>query len=199
MKDKYIIGITGGIGSGKSTIVDLLQQRGLPVYVADTEAKRLMNSNENIRTKIIEVFGEESYENNQLNRPFLAKQVFEDESKLEQLNRIVHPEVHKDFLNWASKQTSKSVLYEAAILIEQGRQDFCDAVILITAPKEERIKRVMKRDGVTKEEVLARMERQWSDDKKKNFANISIENNNLNKIQENIDKIVKYLKDNHFL
>ncbi len=195
---KKVIGITGGIGSGKSTVVQLFKTYGIPAYTADDEAKKLMYTDEGLKASIIELLGNESYKDEKLNRAYIASKVFSNEQLLLQLNKLVHPAVHAHFTHWAMLQTSPSVVYEAAILIEQGRQSFCDVVILVTAPKEERIKRVMQRDAVSREEILARMNRQWSDDKKKNFANFVIENTNLHKTKENIQNIYKYLKNNHF-
>lgn len=197
--DKKVIGVTGGIGSGKSTVVELFKNYGIPTYTADDQAKILMNSDPELKKKVVHLLGEEAYNGNQLNRSFVASKVFSDDKLLQQLNAIVHPAVHRHFTQWANAQNSKTVMYEAAILIEQGRQDFCDLVILVTAPKEERIRRVMKRDGVSKDEVLARMNRQLSDDEKKNFANFVVENINLEKTQEIIQDIYKYLKNNHFV
>lgn len=197
--DKKIIGVTGGIGSGKSTVVKLFEDFGIPIFNADDEAKKIMNKDLHLKKEIICLLGDNAYHNNQLNRSYVATKVFSDEGLLQRLNAIVHPALHIQFHHWSAEQYTKSVMYEAAILIEQGRHTICDLVILVTAPREERILRVMNRDGISREEVEIRMSRQMSDDKKKNFANFVIENTNLHKTKENIQNIYKYLKDNNFI
>lgn len=194
-----VIGITGGIGSGKSTVSRLFRDLGIPVYTADDEAKKIMNQDASLKLAITNLLGNEAYKEGEINRIYIASKVFSNHHLLQQLNAIVHPAVHAHFKNWTNNQNTRSVIYEAAILIEQGRQDLCDLVILVTAPKEVRIRRVVQRDKVSKEEVEIRMKRQWSDDKKINFANFLVKNENLHKTQLNVQNIYKYLKDNHFV
>lgn len=171
-----IVGITGGIGSGKTTIAAMFKEWGIPVYIADEEAKKLMNSSATIQKQITALFGAEAYQNNQLNRKFLASKVFNDQSLLNQLNQIVHPEVKKHFKEWVSRQQSPYLLKESAILFEKGDDHNCDKTILVTAPKDQRIARVKKRDNTSKEEVLSRMNNQWEDEQKLLLTDYVIKN-----------------------
>jgi len=171
-----IVGLTGGIGSGKSTTAAYFSELGIPCYIADDRAKELMTSSITIQQAIINEFGAESYINGNLNRPFLASIVFKDSGLLATLNAIVHPAVASDFRSWLLEQNSIYVIKEAAILFENGGAKLCDQVILVTAPKEIRVQRVIDRDKCTKEDVLERMSKQWSDAKKKPLADYIIEN-----------------------
>lgn len=171
-----IVGLTGGIGSGKSTAAAYFSELGIPCYIADDRAKELMTSSITIQQAIINEFGAESYINGNLNRPFLASIVFKDTVLLATLNAIVHPAVASDFRFWLLEQNSIYVIKEAAILFENGGAKLCDQVILVTAPKEIRVQRVIDRDKCTKEDVLERMSKQWSDAKKKPLADYIIEN-----------------------
>ncbi len=171
-----VVGLTGGIGSGKTSVLQLFINRGVPVYIADIEAKKLMQESLEIKTAIITVFGEESYKNNKLNRVFLAKKVFGNTAALEKLNAIVHPAVHKHFLAFKARQTSAYLVYENAILFENGSDALCDYIITVTAPLETRIARVVKRDKVTKKQVEDRIKHQWDDALKIEKSDFSIEN-----------------------
>lgn len=171
-----IVGLTGGIGSGKSTAAAYFSELGIPCYISDDRAKELMTSSITIQQAIINEFGAESYINGNLNRPFLASIVFKDTVLLATLNAIVHPAVASDFRSWLLEQNSIYVIKEAAILFENGGAKLCDQVILVTAPKEIRVQRVIDRDKCTKEDVLERMSKQWSDAKKKPLADYIIEN-----------------------
>ncbi len=171
-----IVGITGGIGSGKTTIARFFHDEfGIPVYYADQEAKALMHTPELI-TSIKELLGEKAYKEEKLDRAYVASKVFEDSDLLNRLNAIVHPAVGKHFIEWAEKQNAPYVLKEAAILFENGNASDCDAVILVTAPEDLRIKRVVERDKTTVEAVKSRMDKQWSDAKKIPLADFVIEN-----------------------
>jgi len=171
-----IVGLTGGIGSGKSTAAAYFSELGIPCYISDDRAKELMTSSITIQQAIINEFGAESYINGNLNRPFLASIVFKDTVLLATLNAIVHPAVASDFRSWLLEQNSIYVIKEAAILFENGGAKLCDQVILVTAPKEIRVQRAIDRDKCTKEDVLERMSKQWSDAKKKPLADYIIEN-----------------------
>ena len=171
------IGVTGGIGSGKSLVCNIFQSLGIPVYEADQKAKELTITNKEVRNKIIESFGEISYQNNVLNKDFLAKQVFNNIGKLKILNSIIHPAVAKDFDTWKSQFNDKSyILKEAAILFESGSYQSCDKIILVDAPEAIRIKRVIQRDKTSKQEVKQRMKNQWSSEKKAGLSNFIIDN-----------------------
>ena len=188
-----VIGLTGGIGSGKTTIANFFKEKGVPVYIADDEAKKVMQSIE-IIDQIKSVFGETLFENNILNRAKLAETVFNNADKLAQLNAIVHPAVKKDFENWLQQhKNDQYVVYEAAILFESGRYKECDYIVTVTAPIEVRIERVMKRDNTTREQVLSRMKMQWNDEKRISLSNFVINNSNLKIANEEVVKILKIL------
>lgn len=154
------IGITGGIGSGKSTIARIFEVLGIPVYFADDAAKRLMNEDPELRHQLIEQFGEGTYTNGKLNRAYLASIVFNDKEKLELLNSIVHPATILDGERWVARQSAPYTLKEAALLFESGSQQYLDYVIGVSAPTALRIHRTMTRDQITREEVMARMSKQ---------------------------------------
>ncbi|MEG0850499.1 MAG: dephospho-CoA kinase [Flavobacterium sp.] len=188
-----VIGLTGGIGSGKTTIANFFKEKGVPVYISDDEAKKVMQSIE-IIDKIKSAFGETLFENNVLNRAKLAEIVFNNADKLAQLNAIVHPAVKKDFENWLQQhKNDQYVVYEAAILFESGRYKECDYIVTVTAPIEVRIERVIKRDNTTREQVLSRMEMQWNDEKRISLSNFVINNSNLKIANEEVVKILKIL------
>ena len=172
-----VIGLTGGIGAGKSLVAVIFNSLGVPVFNADLEAREILNSSSEVRKQIIGAFGESAYVGLEANRPFLAGMIFKDEALREKLNAIVHPAVADAFDLWVSKNSSNPyVLKEAAITFETGLYKSLDGVILVTAPKEVRIGRVMKRDGVTENQVLDRMAAQWSDEEKLKLADYRIDN-----------------------
>ena len=156
-----IAGITGGIGSGKTTVCAIFSSLGIPVFNADDEAKALY-STEMIREKVIGLLGKKSYKKEVLDRSYVAKKVFSDPDLLAQLNSIIHPAVQEKFSEWWASQSSPYVLKEAAILFESGADKGTDLVITVAAPKDIRIQRVMKRDQCTAEEVEKRMKSQWT-------------------------------------
>lgn len=159
------IGITGGIGSGKTTISHILGRLGYPIYIADEEASRLMNNNDKIRTGLIQNFGTEVYSGSGLlNKKKLADLIFSDKTALAKVNQLVHPEVLHDFASWSRKQTADVVFFEAAILFEAGLDRYFDYTICIYAPVETRIGRVLKRDHTTREKVMERIANQMDDD-----------------------------------
>ncbi len=170
------IGITGGIGSGKTTVAKVFETLGIPVYYADDEAKRIMNEDEELKKKIITNFGKESYENDKLNRAYLASIVFNDRYKLDLLNSIVHPATIKDAEQWMQNKNTAYALKEAALLFESGAAENLDYVIGVTAPQHLRIKRVMERDGITRDEVLKRINRQIEEDIKIKLCDFVIVN-----------------------
>lgn len=171
------VGITGGIGSGKTYICKIIERLGYPVYNADVRAKELTNSNSNIKSAVKSLFGKGIYVNGKLNRSAVAKLVFENSTLLEKLNRIIHPEVQNDFETWANSNSDYSIVFkEAAILFESGMYKLMDANILVTAPLNIRIGRVMERDGVSKNDVLKRISNQFSDEEKLKLANYTIVN-----------------------
>ena len=186
-----IIGITGGIGSGKSTFSDLLINKGYSVYNTDAKARELQNTDTVIREKIITLFGNDSYNTFGLNRPFIAQIVFNDISKLKQLNEIVHPAVKLDFINWAKQfDLNQNIFLECAILFEGGFHKLVDKSVLITASELVRIQRVMKRDKVTELQVRARMKNQMSEDDKKKLADFVIYSDDEKPMSEKLDEFL---------
>ncbi len=189
-----IIGLTGGIGSGKTTLATYLKSLDIPVFIADDEAKKLMQSTE-VLAEIQTVFGKAIFENGVLNRQQLAAIVFSDPKKLSQLNAIIHPAVKKQFRIWLDKfQSEPIVVYEAAILFESGSDQNCDSIITITAPLEDRITRVMQRDNSSREQVLDRINAQWTDEQRIAKSNYMVNNSDAQLAKSNIDKILKILK-----
>ncbi len=160
------VGLTGGIGSGKSTVARVFEVLGIPVYYADEETKRLMNEDPALKEKIIEHFGKESYDQQELNRAHIAGIVFNDKAKLDLLNSLTHPVTIRHADEWMKKQTAVYTIKEAALLFESGADKHLDKIIGVSAPLAVRIKRVMKRDNVTSEEVLKRINRQMAEEEK---------------------------------
>ena len=163
-----IIGLTGGIGSGKSKVALRFSALGIPCYIADDRAKDLMNTSADLKEAICKLFGPESYSGGVLNRPYIARVVFKDATALAQLNALVHPVV--------AKQDAPYVIKEAAILFENGGSKLCDSVLLITAPEAVRLDRVLARDNSSVEAIQDRMSKQWSDERKIPLADYHIEN-----------------------
>lgn len=188
-----LIGLTGGIGSGKSTVAQYIQSKGYPVYFADIEAKKVMQRAEVIE-KIVTLFGEEILENGKINKIKLANIVFENTSSLNALNNIIHPAVAKDFESWRENHSTSSLIFkEAAILFESGSYKDCDKIITITAPKDIRIHRVLERDQTNEEDVEKRMKHQWDEVKKISFSDFTIVNLNLQDTFKKVDIILKEL------
>lgn len=186
-----VIGLTGGIGSGKTTVLKMFQKKGSAIYVADVEAKKLMTENEELKKEIIDLLGKSSYKNNQLNRKFIAKQVFENSEKLKKLNALVHPKVRQDFLSFLKKTTVDILVYEAAILFESGANTYCDFVVTVTANEEQRIQRVILRDKIDRNSVIRRIKNQISDEEKIKKSDFVIYNNNLLDTQKQVEEIIQ--------
>ncbi|WP_370390886.1 dephospho-CoA kinase [uncultured Winogradskyella sp.] len=184
-----IVGLTGGIGSGKSTVAAMFEALGIPVYIADDEAKALMNSSKAIKKELIALLGESAYKNNRVNRPFIAQQVFNNKALLKKINTIVHPRVAEHFKSWLSKQNGPYVIKEAAIIFENDLEHQYDTIITVVAPKEERIKRVVARDDSSKEKVLAVIENQLPDDEKVKRSDFVIENVDLEDVKNQVLQI----------
>ena len=184
-----IVGLTGGIGSGKSTIAKAFAALGIAVFNSDEQAKALIANNAQVKKRIIAAFGEEAYQNGEYNRAYIAQIVFNNSEKLAILNGIVHPALAKYFNQWAKKQTSPYVLKEAAILFESGSYKDCDYIITVTAPEEVRIARVMARDHCTEAQVRARMAQQWSDAQRIALSDAVIENIDLESAKEQVKRI----------
>ncbi|MBS4065124.1 MAG: dephospho-CoA kinase [Chitinophagaceae bacterium] len=171
------VGLTGGIGSGKSTVAKVFEVLGVPVYYADDAAKRLMNEDEQLKQQLIHHFGEATYSNGVLNRAHLSSLVFQNKEQLELLNSLVHPATIADATQWFSRQSTPYVIKEAALLFESGTAEGLDKVIGVWAPETIRIKRVMDRDKVTAEEVKRRMNNQIDETIKMRLCDFIIQNN----------------------
>ena len=160
------VGLTGGIGSGKSTVAQIFEVLGIPVFYADDEAKKILNEDEELKEQIVKNFGGESYVDGKLNRSYIASIVFNDKSKLEILNSLTHPATFKHGDEWMNKQTTPYAIHEAALVFEANVKERLDYVIGVFSPEELRIKRVMERDGITRDEVMKRIKRQMNEDEK---------------------------------
>lgn len=190
-----IIGITGGIGSGKTRVASFFANKGYPVYLADQAAKKLMVEHPSLRAKIVELMGTEAFtKEGHLNRKYIAARVFQDKSLLEQLNAIVHPAVQEDFNAFVKNQHGKMIFKEAAILIESGGHLRCDKVILVTAPEQDRIKRVCERDRLQAEQVEERMRNQWTDAEKEPYADWVIHNVDWDEAAVQLQKVLEELR-----
>ena len=171
------VGITGNIGGGKTTVSKIFEILGVPVFYADEAAKKVMTEDEVLIAGLKEAFGEAAYfEDGSLNRKHIAGIVFNDEKELAKLNALAHPAVFRAFDNWVSQKDMPYVMKEAALLFESGSYKMCDKTIMVTAPLEMRIKRVMQRDGFTREEILSREARQFTEEKKSAMADFVIKN-----------------------
>jgi len=187
------IGITGGIGSGKSVVSKILESLQFPVFYSDSVAKQILNNDLEVRQRLIDLFGDGIYENDRLNKELLATIIFSDDQARLEVNRMVHPMVRKAFDAFASNQNASLVFNEAAILFETESNKYFDKVILVTAPEELRIERVMKRDEVSKQEVAARMDKQWGDSKKESLADFILVNNGKKPLLVETERIVEQL------
>ena len=187
------IGITGGIGSGKSVVSKILESLQFPVFYSDSVAKEILNNDLEVRKRLIDLFGDGIYENDRLNKELLATIIFSDDQARLEVNRMVHPKVRKAFDAFASNHNTSLVFNEAAILFETESNQFYDKVILVTAPEELRIERVMKRDEVSKQEVQARMHKQWNDSKKELLADFVLVNDGKKPLLVETERIVEQL------
>lgn len=198
-----IVGLTGGIGSGKTTVAKLFSNyANVAIYIADVEAKKLINSSSSIKQQITKLFGANAYKNNILDRKYIGQLVFNSKEKLQALNKIVHPAVKEHFANFVqSNQNKDYILYESAILFESNSIEKLDFIISVYVDLEERIQRVMVRDSVEKKEVLARINNQWKEDKILLLSNYLIINSSIENTKDQVRKIHNILtkKALHFL
>ena len=194
--ESKIIGITGGIGSGKSTVSKFIEELGFPVYDSDFWAKELVNVDENLKSRIIELLGEESYdENGKYNRKFVAEKVFDHQELLLKLNQIIHPAVKIHFENWVNAQNAEFVFKETALLFELKLNESCYQSILVTADENIRIKRVMNRDGRTYREVKEIIDKQMPEVDKVKLADFVIQNNtDLESLKEFTHQVIDELQ-----
>ncbi len=188
-----VVGLTGGIGSGKTTVLSMFLDLGVPVYIADIEAKKLTNTSKVIRKKIIALLGKNSYLKTEINKKYVADMIFNDDELLKKVNKIIHSKVAHHFKKWVDKQNGVYCIKETAILFESSSYKLCDYTILITSPKEERLKRVKNRDQLTRKEIENRMNNQWSDIEKSQLADVVIENVHLKDTQNKVEEVHLFL------
>ncbi len=190
------IGITGGIGSGKSTVCRVFKIIGIPIFEADQVAKQLLQTRSEIKEGLIHLFGKEVYsEDGTIDRKKLASIIFNDDVQLRKMNALVHPVVRNEFQQWVKQQNSPYVIHEAAILFESGFYKMMDFTILVSAPEEERIQRVMQRDGVSEKQVKERLAKQWTDAERRKLADKEIINDNKNPVIPEIIKLDKIIRE----
>ena len=187
------VGITGNIGSGKSLVCDMFKVYGIPVYDADSEARKLMENDETIIRLVKKEFGDESYIDNKLNRSFISKQVFSDFHKLHLLNAITHPVIIQYAQEWMDKQNAPYVIKEAALIFESGSAKGLDVIVGIDAPYSLRVQRVVQRDGLSREEILKRNEQQIDQDMKMKLCDFVIINDNKESLIKQVDELHKKL------
>ena len=190
-----VVGLTGGIGSGKSTILNYFREHGYPCFESDEVGKKLLEVE--LKENVVKLFGEEVYNTKGiLDRKVISKKVFSNSKLLETLNNIVHPAVNEAFEKFKKKyQDSPIIVKEAAILIESGSYKSCDIIILVKAPQDERIKRIMARDSANKSEVIAKISNQWEDKKKEKYADYIVENISLEETHEKVKNLIKKLNN----
>ncbi|NCO63027.1 MAG: dephospho-CoA kinase [Flavobacteriales bacterium] len=191
-----IVGLTGGIGSGKTTVASMFNDLGVPVFIADVEAKKLMATSKVIKRQLNELFGQQAYLENDLNKPYIANAIFNDKTLLEKMNTIIHPKVASHFKKWIKKQSGPYVINEAAILFENNSYKQYDVIITVTAPKTLKLERLLKRDETTLEKIEAIMKNQWTDEEKIRLSHYVIVNSDLEKTREQVVKIHQQIIDN---
>jgi len=195
MRKKTIVGVTGGIGSGKTTICKALEKMGYPVFYSDQAGRTLLKENENLKTEIKTIFGSVVFNsNNEIDRKALGEIVFKDPTKLDVLNKMIHPKVKARFENWVNEQNTEIVFKESAILFETNDQS-CTFVCHVFADIEVRISRVMQRDGVTEEAVLDRMKNQWTDEQRKEKSHFNISNNNSDLVIQQLVSMINKIEN----
>lgn len=188
------LGITGGIGAGKSVVISFLKAIGIPVYIADDESKKLTSTSPRIKAQLIEQFGEDLFAGGILNKALLASLIFENKNNLRMVDSIIHPEVMSDFEAWSVKHADKKLIaMEAAILFESGFDKTMDFIVTVTAPQEERIERILKRNKTTREEILSRMSNQLPDEEKCRRSDFVIYNDNDRAIIPQIEEMLKQI------
>ncbi|MFW6289522.1 MAG: dephospho-CoA kinase [Mariniphaga sp.] len=192
-----VVGITGGIGSGKSTVCGVFRLLGIPVFEADAVARQLMNTDTGIKEGLTGMFGHQIYTTDgRLNRQMLADELFSDDQTRKKVNELVHPVVRNEFYKFAGQNKAMTyVIYEAAILFEGGFHEKMDFSILVAAPEEQRLSRVMERNGITEQSVRERMKSQWPEEKKRELADLCLENDNRHMIIPEIIALDKKLKN----
>lgn len=184
-----IIGLTGGIGSGKTTVAQIFRALSIPVFVADEESKIIIDTDLELQDQLRELLGEKLIKSGRIDRPYMASLIFNDNELLEKTNALIHPAVGRAFSEWYAKQNAPYVLREAAILFESGSYKDCAAIIVVSAPEPLRLERVIKRSGETEKQVKSRMARQWSQEEKEALANFIIQNDHQSMLIPQVLKI----------
>jgi len=184
-----IVGLTGGIGSGKTTVANFFKELGVPVYNSDQEARKLMKNSKRVKKGIIEVLGDKAYHGEKLNKKYISDKIFNNKNQLQKINDIVHPAVRAHFLKWRKKQNTLYVIQETALIFENKSEEFYDQIILVVAPKSERIQRVSERDEISENQVKARLKNQLEDDEKIPLSHYIIENTNLSKTKKKVEEV----------
>ncbi len=184
-----VVGLTGGIGSGKTVVAKMFKALDVPVYNSDKEAKRLMKSSKKVRKSIIKLLGKNAYNGKKLNKTYISNSIFTNKDLLKKINSIVHPAVKNHFSAWVKKQNAPYVIQETAIIFENSSEKNYDKIILVVAPKETRLERVVSRDGVSKKKVIERMNNQWDDSIKAKKSDYVIENIHLKDTKSEVIRI----------
>ena len=183
------VAITGGIGTGKTTISSMFADKGIPVFNSDEIAKEIMNTNSLLKNEIVTAFGDKAYDKNKLNKEYLSDVIFNNETLLKKINSIVHPYVADEFNSWIQEQDSKYIIYESAIIFENQAEDFFDKIICVTASEEEVISRIMKRNDFSVDKIKSIINKQLSNDAKIQKSDYVIENINISKLSDKVLEI----------
>ena len=183
------VAITGGIGTGKTTISSMFSDKGIPVFNSDEIAKEIMNTNSLLKNEIVTAFGDKAYDKNKLNKEYLSDVIFNDEPLLKKINSIVHPYVADEFNSWIQEQDSKYIIYESAIIFENQAEDFFDKIICVTASEEEVISRIMKRNDFSVDKIKSIINKQLPNDAKVQKSDYVIESMNISKLSDKVLEI----------
>jgi len=191
------VAITGGIGTGKTTILSMFADKGIPVFNSDEIAREIMNTNPLLKNEIITAFGDKAYDKNKLNKKYLSNVVFNNETLLKKINSIVHPYVADEFNSWIKKQDSKYIIYESAIIFENQGEGFFDKIICVTAPEDDIIFRVMKRNNFSKDKIKSIINRQLPNEAKIQKSDYVIENVDISKLSDRVLEIHNNIIDSN--
>ena len=189
------VAITGGIGTGKTTISSMFSDKGIPVFNSDEIAKEIMNTNSLLKNEIVTAFGDKAYDKNKLNKEYLSDVIFNNETLLKKINSIVHPYVAEEFNSWIQEQNSKYIIYESAIIFENQAEDFFDKIICVTASEEEVISRIMKRNDFSVDKIKSIINKQLPNDAKIQKSDYVIENINISKLSDKVLEIHNDIMD----
>jgi len=189
------VAITGGIGTGKTTISNMFSDKGVPVFNSDEIAKEIMNTNSLLKNEIVTAFGDKVYDKNRLNKEYLSDAIFNNETLLKKINAIVHPYVADEFNSWIEEQDSKYIIYESAIIFENQAEDFFDKIICVTASEEDVISRVMKRNNFSVDKIKSIINKQLPNDAKIQKSDYVIENINISKLSDKVLEIHNDIMD----